>query len=145
VWPDSVERIAAFLRASGTEGRLEEVLAGSEPPPGLELRAETLECEGRPVVGLVPSGRSLDCRKLAAAASCTALRPAPSPTGFPFQGALVFLERSALAAQTVWLELDAPRHFLGLAPGQLLRLTRSRTADLLQETGSGEVDDRAQG
>ena len=130
VWPEPVERIAAFLRASGTEGRLEEVLPGSEPPPGLELSAFTFECEGRPVVGLVPSVRTLDRQKLAAAAGCTALRAASTP-GFPFQGASVFIDHSVLGAPTVWLELESPRHFLGLAPPQLLRLTRSKTADLL--------------
>ena len=133
VWPDSVERIAAFLRASETEGRLEEVLPGSEPPPGLELSGRAFECEGRTVVGLVPAARSLDPRKLAAAAGCGALRPAASSPGFPFQGALVFLDQSALGAQTVWLELDPPRHFLGLDSGQLLRLTRAKTVDLLAE------------
>ncbi len=131
MWPDSVERIAEFLRASGTEGRLEEVLQGSEPPPGLELSAHVLDCDGRAIVGLVPSARSLDRRKLARAAGCEALRPAASPRGFPFQGALVLLDQSALGAETVWLELDVPRHFLGLAPAQLLRLTRSKTTDLL--------------
>jgi prolyl-tRNA editing enzyme YbaK/EbsC (Cys-tRNA(Pro) deacylase) len=145
VWPDSVERIAGFLRASGTEGRLEQVLAGTGPPPGLELRAHAFECEARTVVGLIPSARGLDRQKLAAAAECTSLRRAGSSTGFPFQGAAVFLERAALGAQTVWLELDVPRHFLGLAPSQLLRLTRAKTADLLSENRTGEVDDRAQG
>ena len=131
MWPDSVERIAAFLRASGTEGRLEEVLPGSEPPPGLELSAHTFACESRIVVGLVPSARSMDRQKLAAAAGCETLLPAASSQSFPFQDARVFLDQSALGEQTVWLELDAPRHFLGLAPAQLLRLTRSKTADLL--------------
>jgi prolyl-tRNA editing enzyme YbaK/EbsC (Cys-tRNA(Pro) deacylase) len=131
VWPDSVERIAEFLRASGTEGRLEEVLEGSEPPPGLELGAHVFDCEGRTIVALVPAARSLDRPKLARAAGCEALRPAASSPGFPFQGALVLLDQSVLGAETVWLELDAPRHFLGLAPAQLLRLTRSKATDLL--------------
>jgi len=131
VWPDQVERIAAFLRASGTEGRLEELLPDAESPPGLELRALPFECNGRNVVGLVPSVRTLDHRKLAAAAGCESLRTPSDSPGFPFQGAVVFLDRSALRASTVWLELEPPRHFLGLAPSQLLRLTRSKTADLL--------------
>jgi hypothetical protein len=137
VWPDSVERVAAFLRGSGAEGRLEEVLAGSEPPPGLELSAHAFDCEGRRVVGLVPSVRSLDTPKLEAAAGCTALRPTASPPSFPFQDAVVFVEQSALAEQTVWLELDPPQHFLGLAPGELVRLTHSKTADLLAENHIG--------
>jgi prolyl-tRNA editing enzyme YbaK/EbsC (Cys-tRNA(Pro) deacylase) len=138
VWPDEVERVAAFLRASGTEGRLEEVLPDSEPPPGLELTADTFECEGgRTVVGLVPEGRSLDQRKLAAAAGCPELRTAARSSAFPFQGAAVFLDQSALAVPTVWLELEAARHFLGLAPAQFLRLTRSKSTDLLVEDRIG--------
>jgi prolyl-tRNA editing enzyme YbaK/EbsC (Cys-tRNA(Pro) deacylase) len=145
VWPDSVERIAAFLRASGTEGRLEEVLTGTGPPPGLQLRAQAFDTEGGAVVGVIPTSRSLDRQKLARAAERTSLRRATRSTSFPFQGAVVFVERTALGSPTVWLELDPPRHFLGLAPGQLLRLTHARTADLVSENRTGEVDDRAQG
>jgi hypothetical protein len=137
VWPEPVERLAEFLRASGTEGRIEEVLSGSEPPPGLALSAAAFDCEGRTVVGLVPASRDLDPEKLAAAAKCAALEPAGSTASFPFQGADVFLESSTLASQTVWLELPSPRHFLGFPPGQLLRLTQARTADLLAENRIG--------
>jgi hypothetical protein len=137
VWPDSVERIAAFLRASMAEGRLEQVLPGSEPPPGLAMTVRTFECDDRTVVGLIPSARRLDRQKLAAAAGCAALRPAASPSTFPFHGAFVFLDQSALGAQAVWLELDPPRYFLGLAPGQFMRLTRSKTADLVTENRIG--------
>ena len=136
VWPDSVERIAAFLRASGTEGRIEEVLAGSEPPPGLELTVRVFDGEGRSIVGLVPMPRELAPEKLAVASKCAALQPAGS-LRFPFQDAEVFLDQSALGAETVWLELEPPRHFLGLAPAQLQRLTRCKTADLLAENQIG--------
>jgi len=137
VWPDSVERIAAFLRASGAEGRLEQVLPRSEYPPGLSLGVRAFECDGRLVVALVPSASRVDRRKLAAVADCAALRPAPSAPSFPFHGALVVLDQSALGTRTAWLELEPPGHFLGLAPGQLVRLTRSKTADLLRENQIG--------
>lgn len=137
VWPESVEGVAAFLRASGTEGRLEEILPDAEPPPGLELRARTFACGERVVVGLVPRGRRLDHGKLAAAAGCANIRRADKTANFPFQGTGVFLDQSALGAQTVWLELDAPHHFLGLAPAQLRRLTHSKTADLMTENRIG--------
>jgi len=74
-------------------------------------------------------------------ARCSALRPAPFPD-FPFQAARVLLDRSALVLQTVWLEAGSPRHVVGLTPSQLVRLTRSETADLVLE---GEVHDRGQG
>jgi hypothetical protein len=137
VWPDSVERIAAFLRASGAEGRLEQVLPRSEHPPGLPLGVRAFQCDGRLVVALVPSAHRLDRRKLAAVADCAALRPAPSAPSFPFNGAFVVLDQSALGTRTAWLELEPPGHFLGLAPAQLVRLTRSKTADLLRENQIG--------
>ena len=52
---------------------------------------------------------------------------------FPFQSARVFLELSVLTTATVWLEAGSPRHVLGLNPGQLVRLTRSETVDLVLE------------
>jgi prolyl-tRNA editing enzyme YbaK/EbsC (Cys-tRNA(Pro) deacylase) len=132
MWPEPVERIAQILRRAGVQGRLEELLAGSETPPGAALRAEGFECDGRLLVALVPESRALDERKLARAAGCGTLRPKPAPD-FPFQAARVLVDRSALVAGTLWLDAGSPRHLLGLGPGQLAQLTRSETADLLTD------------
>ncbi|CAN5178227.1 hypothetical protein BH18ACT12_BH18ACT12_05580 [soil metagenome] len=132
MWPEPVERIAEILRRGGVQGRLEELLAGSEPPPGAALRAEGFDCDGRALVALVPAGRAVDHAKLAHAAGCETLRPARAPA-FPFQPARVLIDRSAVVKGTLWLDAGWPRHVLGLAPGQLARLTRSETADLLTE------------
>jgi prolyl-tRNA editing enzyme YbaK/EbsC (Cys-tRNA(Pro) deacylase) len=131
-WPEPVEQIAAFLRSAGTEGRIEELPAGVDEPPGIALRAAGFECAGRMLVTLVPAHRAIDRDKLAGAAGCSTLRPAPFPA-FPFQSARVFMERSVLSTGIVWLKAGSPRHVLGLNPGQLIRLTRSETADLVQE------------
>ncbi len=128
-WPEPVEQIAAFLRSAGVEGRIEELPAGVDEPPGIALRAAGFECEGRTLVALVPAERAIDRDKLATAAGCSALRPTPFPA-FPFQSARVFLERSVLSTGIVWLEAGSPRHVLGLNPSQLVRLTSSETADL---------------
>jgi prolyl-tRNA editing enzyme YbaK/EbsC (Cys-tRNA(Pro) deacylase) len=130
MWPEPVERIAAVLRTAAVQGRLEELPAGVEKPPSPNLRAAGFDCDGRSVVVLVPAERAIDRDKLAAAARCATLVPAPLPH-FPFQPARVFLERSILTAGTVWLEAGSPRHVLGLPPSQLARLTRAETADLL--------------
>ena len=119
-----------LLRAAGVQGRLEELPAGVDSPPGLTLRADGFESDGRSFVALIPLGRAVDRVKLAAAAKATGLRPAPAPP-FPFQPAKVLLDRSAFAARTVWLEVASPRYALGLAPRQLAQLSRSETADLL--------------
>jgi prolyl-tRNA editing enzyme YbaK/EbsC (Cys-tRNA(Pro) deacylase) len=133
MWPEAVERIAIFLRASGVEGQLEELLDDAETPPGVLLQATAFECGAGLVVGLVPAGRTLDEGKLARAAGCPTVRPTPARE-FPFQGAKVFLDRTALTASTVWLEVGSPRHLLGLVPAHLVRLIGAETRDLVAES-----------
>jgi prolyl-tRNA editing enzyme YbaK/EbsC (Cys-tRNA(Pro) deacylase) len=144
VWPEAVERIAAFLRASGVEGRLEELLPGAGPPAGQMLRVDGFHGDGAAVVALVPTDRAVDRRKLAIAMNCSEVRPAPA-AGFPFEGARVFMDQSALLTESVWLEAGSPRHLLGLSPVQLARVTHAETADLLREARTGEVDDVPRG
>jgi len=136
VWPEAVERVAIFLRASGVEAQLEEVLVGAQAPPGLRLATTALECEQRLVVALIPAGRRLDRRKLARAAACSELVTARRPE-FPYSGATVFLEQTALTETTLWLEAGTPRHVLGLAPAQLTRLIPAAAADLIVESQKG--------
>jgi hypothetical protein len=132
MWPEPVERIAEVLRRAGVQGRLEELLAGAERPPGAALRAEGFECDGRRLVALVPEGRQVDRAKLGRVAGCRQLRSVRVPE-FPFEAARVLVDRSALTTGTLWLNAGTPRHILGLAPSQLARLTRSEAADLLVE------------
>ncbi len=144
MWPEAVERIAAFLRASGVEGRLEELLPGAGPPAGRMLRADGFDAAGVAVVVLLPADRAVDARKLAAATNSSQVRPAPA-AGFPFEGARVFIDQSVLSSESVWLEAGSPRHLLGLSPAQLARVTSAETADLLREARTGEGDDVPRG
>ena len=114
MWPEPVERIAAFLRVSGVEGRLEELLPGAGPPAGQKLRVDGFDGDGAAV------GRY---RKVA---------PGPA-TDFPFEGARVFMDQSVLSADGVWLEAGSPRHVLELSAVQIARVTSAETADLLRE------------
>jgi prolyl-tRNA editing enzyme YbaK/EbsC (Cys-tRNA(Pro) deacylase) len=132
VWPEAVERIAAFLRVSGVEGRLEELLPGAGPPPGRQLSAKGFDGNGAALVAVVPAGRRVDERKLAAAAGYDEMRSAPT-TVFPFEQARVFMDQSILSFDAVWLEAGSPRHILGLTPVQFARVTNAETADLLRE------------
>lgn len=132
MWPEAVERIAEFLRASGVEGRLEELLPGAGPPAGQKLRAEGFDGDGGAIVALVPAERAVDERKLAAAARSREVK-SRAAAGFPFEGARVFIERSIISADSVWLEAGSPRHVLGLSPVQIARVTNAETADLLRE------------
>lgn len=132
MWPEAVEQIAAFLRVSGVEGRLEELLPGAGPPPGRKLSAEAFDGDGAVLVALIPAGRSVDARKLGAAAGCDEVRPVPA-TIFPFENARVFMDQSILSFDAVWLEAGSPRHVLGMTPVHLARVTNAETADLLRE------------
>jgi prolyl-tRNA editing enzyme YbaK/EbsC (Cys-tRNA(Pro) deacylase) len=133
MWPEPVERIAAFLRGSEAIGRLEELPPGTDTPPGPAARADAFDCDGRTVVVLVPADRAIDEQRLVRRAGCRSLRPSEVQT-FPFQGTLVFVDRSLLSQRTVWLEAGSPRHVLGLAPSQLLRLTRAETGAFAVES-----------
>jgi prolyl-tRNA editing enzyme YbaK/EbsC (Cys-tRNA(Pro) deacylase) len=130
MWPEPVERIAAFLRESSVHGRIEELPAGVDTPPGTGARAQTFECDGRPLVVLAPEDATLDHERLRRRAGCTGLHEA-APRGFPFQGARVLVDRSLLAVRTVWVEAGSPRHVLGVSPSQLLRLTHAETGRFL--------------
>jgi prolyl-tRNA editing enzyme YbaK/EbsC (Cys-tRNA(Pro) deacylase) len=132
VWPEAVERIAAFLRVSGVEGRLEELLPGAGPPPGQKLSAKGFDGNGAALVAIVPAGRSVDEGKLAAAAGRDEVQAAAA-TVFPFAEARVFMDQSILSLDAVWLEAGSSRHILGLTPVQLARVTHAETADLLRE------------
>jgi prolyl-tRNA editing enzyme YbaK/EbsC (Cys-tRNA(Pro) deacylase) len=131
MWPEAVEQIAAFLRVSGVEGRLEELLPGAGPPPGRKLTAEAFDGDGAVLVALIPAGRSVDARKLGAAAGCDEVRPVPA-TIFPFENAHVIMDQSILSFDAVWLEAGSPRHVLGMTPVQIARVTNAETADLLR-------------
>ena len=130
MWPEPVERIAGLLRAAHVEGRIEELAPGVESLPGTAVFAAGFEADGARVVALVPAAREVDRDKLAAAAKSAGLRPAPAPE-FPFQPARVLLDRLLLATHIVWLETGSGRHVVGIAPQQLVRLTRADTADLV--------------
>jgi prolyl-tRNA editing enzyme YbaK/EbsC (Cys-tRNA(Pro) deacylase) len=126
MWPEPVERIAAFLRESQAHARLEELAPGVDAPPGPAARADAFDCDGRTLVVLVPDDRALDEARLARRAGCRQLRSL-SPHPFPYQGTRVYVDRGLLALRTVWVEAGSPRHVVGLAPRQLLRLTRAET------------------
>jgi prolyl-tRNA editing enzyme YbaK/EbsC (Cys-tRNA(Pro) deacylase) len=130
VWPEPVERIAAFLREAGVQGRIEELPDGVDEPPGAKVRAVGFDCDGRSLVVLVPVEHAVDRDKLRQVARCTSLTPGRLTT-FPYRPARVLADRSLLALRTAWLEAGSPRHVLGISPSQLLRLAGAETADLV--------------
>jgi len=156
-WPEPVERVAAFLREAGAEARLEEFTRGT---PTAEDAAEAAGCDlaqivkslvflcdGRPVVVLVPGDRRADRDKLAAATSTTSARVArpdevERATGFmpgavaPFplpRVGRVFIDRTLLAHDLVWVGAGSPTHLAALRPVELVRLTRAEPVDAVLE------------
>jgi prolyl-tRNA editing enzyme YbaK/EbsC (Cys-tRNA(Pro) deacylase) len=131
VWPPEVERVAALLRSAGVEGRLEEIPTGELGAPGPAVRAEAYECDGRTIVALIPDDREVDRAKLLAAAGCDAPRPLNTSPRFPYANAAVLIDRLVFGEHTVWIEAGSERHVAGLAPPQLVELTRARSANLV--------------
>jgi Cys-tRNA(Pro) deacylase len=159
MWPPPVQRVAAFLRESHAEARLEEFPQGT-PTAEAAARAVGVDeaqivkslvfvCDGRPVVALVPGDRRADAGKVARAVGAESARVASrqeveGATGFapgavapfPLPGVeQVLIDRSLLAHEHVWVGAGSPRHMACLRPAELARLARARQMDA--------VDDRA--
>ena len=156
-WPEAVQRVAAFLREARVEARVEEFPDGTPTARaaakavGCELaqivKSLVFDCDGRPLVVLVPGDRRADTGKVATAAGCAALRVAApeeveAATGFP-PGAVapfplprverVLVERTLLAHDRVWVGAGSPRHMATLGASELVRLTRARPVDVVED------------
>jgi prolyl-tRNA editing enzyme YbaK/EbsC (Cys-tRNA(Pro) deacylase) len=163
-WPEPVNRVAGFLWEAGAEARVEEFAKGTPTAgeaaaaigcePGQIVKSLVFDCDGRPVVVLVPGDRRADGAKIAAAVGCSRARVA-SPeqveqaTGFA-PGAVapfplpavdrVLMERLLLSHEVVWVGAGSTRHLAGLAPAELRRLARAHAMDAIQ---AGHVTSRA--
>lgn len=156
-WPEAVERVAAFLREERAEARLEEFETGTPTAReaaaavGCELgqivKSVVFVCDDRPVVVLVPGDRRADTRKVAAAVGATKAEVAgpeevEAATGFA-PGAVapfplpavehVMIDRTLLGRELVWVGAGSTRHMAGLSPAELVRLTRARPMDAVQD------------
>ena len=157
-WPGSVERVAAFLRATGAEARLEELPV---PTPTAADAADAVGCtlgqvvkslvfvgDGTPVVALVPGdrkadtgkiARTLEARKVTIASAAEVLEATGFAPGavspFPLERVpVVLVERTLLRYGVVWAGAGSDRHLLAIAPPELVRLTRGRIEDLVLES-----------
>jgi Cys-tRNA(Pro) deacylase len=156
-WPEPVERVAGFLREAGIEARIEEFPEGT---PTAQDAAKAVGCELRQIVKslvftcgerillvLVPGDRRADAKKVAAAGGCEKARVAASElvveaTGFE-PGAVapfpvrkidrVFVERSLLALDRVWIGAGSTRHMAALGPADLVRLARADLVDAVED------------
>ncbi len=151
----AVERVAAYLRDSRAEARVEEFSTGTPTAAhaaravGCDLRnivkSLVFECDGRVVLAMVPGDRRADAAKVAAAAGArTASIASPArvreATGFepgavaPFGLArvdVVLIERTLLGLDRVWVGGGSTRHMVGLTPTELVRLSRAAPLDVV--------------
>ena len=156
-WPESVEKVARFLRESMVESRVEEFSAGT---PTAEDAAEAVgcslseivkslvfTCDDHSILVLVPGDRRADPAKVRAAAGCTKAKVAGPEevlraTGFepgavaPFPLVAVrsvFVDTSLLVHEVVWVGAGSHRHMAALAPADLVRITRAQIVDAASE------------
>ena len=168
-WPEEVERVAAYLRESGAESRVEEFSEGTPTAEdaakavGCELaqivKSLVFDCDGRSILVLVPGDRRADRAKISAAAGCSNARIAGAEqvrdaTGYepgavaPFpleQVEAVFLDRSLLGHPLVWIGAGSTRHMAALAPTELVRLSRAEPMDAVEGRPEGPVHEADQG
>ena len=168
-WPDEVERVAAYLRESGAESRIEEFSEGTPTAEdaakavGSELaqivKSLVFDCDGRSILVLVPGDRRADRSKIAAAAGCSKARIAGADqvrnaTGyepgavapFPLEHVeAVFLDRTLLQHPLVWIGAGSTRHMAALAPTELLRLSRAEPMDAVETAPEGPAREADQG
>lgn len=154
-WPEPVERVARTLADARVESRIEEFAGGTPTAaaaaeaigcdPGQIVKSLVLDCGGRFVVALVPGDRRADVDRiaqLAGAGSARVASPAQveAATGFspgavaPFplpRVELVLCDRQLLAHEVVWIGAGSPQHMAAVLPGDLVRLARARTVDLV--------------
>jgi prolyl-tRNA editing enzyme YbaK/EbsC (Cys-tRNA(Pro) deacylase) len=156
-WPESVERVARFLREAKVEGRVEAFAKGTPTAEDAAraagcalaqiVKSLVFLCDRRPILVMVPGDRRADSGKVAAAAGCQKAKIAAAEdvveaTGFdpgavapfPLPGIeRVFVDHALLVHDVVWVGAGSPRHMAALAPGDLVRLTHARAVDAVTD------------
>jgi prolyl-tRNA editing enzyme YbaK/EbsC (Cys-tRNA(Pro) deacylase) len=149
--------VAAFLREARAEATVEEFPEGTPTAedaaravgcePSEIVKSLVFLCDGEPVVVMVPGDRRADAGKVAAAIGCGRAKVASAKdvelaTGFEPGGVAPFplpavqhvlIERTLLGRNRVWVGAGSERHMAGLQPAELIRLTRARPMDAVQE------------
>ena len=155
--PEPVERVVSYLREAGAEVRVEEFAEGTPTAKdaaravgcdlGQIVKSLLFDCGGRSVLVLVPGDRRADSEKIARAAASPFARIAGTDevrdaTGFepgavaPFplrRVSSVFIERTLLGQPVLWIGAGSNRHMAALSPTELLRLSRARPMDAVDE------------
>jgi prolyl-tRNA editing enzyme YbaK/EbsC (Cys-tRNA(Pro) deacylase) len=156
-WPEPVARVSAALREAGAEARLEEFPIGTPTAEdaaraiGCELRqivkSLLFDCDGRPVLVLVPGDRRADARKVATLTGATTASVAgrvkvEEATGYapgavaPFplrRVERVLIEKSLLGEGLLWVGAGSTRHMACLPATELMRVSRAQAVDVAED------------
>lgn len=114
---------------------------------GQIVKSLVFDCEGTPVVVLVPGDRRADAAKIASAAGCRRAKIAGPEqvrdvTGFepgavaPFplpKVTKVLVDRQLLVHDRVWIGAGSPSHMATLSPADLVRLAKAEPMDAVSE------------
>ena len=157
-WPEPVERVAATLRAAGAEARVEEFASVAHTAEeaaaaiGCELprivKSLLFDCDGAPVLVLVPGDRRADRDKVAAATGARRARVASADqvekdTGYPPGGVSPFalarvgrvlIDNNLVVDGVVWVGAGSSVHMAGLPAAELIRIARAEPADVAADT-----------
>jgi prolyl-tRNA editing enzyme YbaK/EbsC (Cys-tRNA(Pro) deacylase) len=150
-WPEPVERVASYLRMAGIDARLEEFPDGTPTAAAAAravgcTRAEIVKslvfvADGKPVLALVPGDKRADPARLSADARVARPEEVVAATGFepgavaPFpvpNVSRVFMDRSFLRHELVWIGAGSDRHMAGLAPNDLARLAKAEIGEIAE-------------
>ena len=167
IWPEQVDRVAAFLRAAGARRGSRSSRRERRPPSrqrdeiGCELRqivkSLVFVCDELPVVVLVPGDRRADLEKIRRAAGAATTRVArpdeveaatglpPGPSRPSLQADRVLVEQTLLAQAVVWVGAGSPRHMVALTPTELVRLARGEPMDVVEEPAYHSLPETDQG
>lgn len=118
------------------------------------VKSLVVMCDESSVVTLVPGDRRADLAKIAGAAGAARARIASrteveTATGFapgavaPFplpNVGRVFIDRTLLAHDTVWIGAGSPTHLAAVRPTDLLRLARAEPIDAVLEPAYDAAD-----
>jgi len=155
--PESVVRVADFLNDSRAEARIEEFSKGT---PTAEAAAEAVGCktdaivksliflcDAEAVLAMVAGSRRADEAKVRRSTGSSAVRMARPEvvldrTGFEVGGVAPFplpcikhalIDQTLLRHDIVWVGAGSSRHMAGLAPTELVRLTKAKATDISQQ------------
>ena len=119
-WPEPVQRVTAYLREAGAEVRVEEFAEGTPTADA----AKIAQAAGSPFARIAGTEEVND----ATGFEPGAVAPFPLP-----RVATVFIERTLLAQPVLWIGAGSSNHMASLTPTELLRLSRARPMDAVDE------------